>query len=233
MFKKPRPESRPDQPMSDLNWESDIILNQRRSVRTAWRVAGSGWLVAALLAIAVISMIPLRKVVPYVVMVDKLTGEASVVSTAQDFVTTSSLNDKHWVKQFVIARERYNFRLLQADYDNVKRMAGNSPWQSYDRLFQGDTSLDKKLGENVEITPAVLSITLSDGGLATVRYQLSTRDLRSASDPVLTRRVATVRYSYDVKGNLKEADAIENPLGFTVTGYQTDPELSQGDGAPK
>ena len=233
MSKKPKPEVTPNDALSDLSWEADIVLNLRQSRRTGWRVAAAGWAVAILLALAVILMLPLHKVVPYVVMVDKLTGEASVVSTAQDFVTTSSLNDKHWVKQFLIARERYNYRLLQHDYDNVRRMAGNSPWLAYDRQFQGDASLDKKFGDNVEITPVVLSITLAEGGLATVRYELRTRDLRSSAEPVIARRVATVRYTYDLKGNIKESEAIENPLGFTVTGYQTDPELSQGDGAPK
>lgn len=234
MFRKPRPDTRPDDETANLSWEADIVLNLRRSVRNAWRISAAEFVVIVLLAAAVLMMIPLRKVVPYVVMVDKLTGESSVVSTAQDFVSTSALNDKHWVKRFVIARERYNFRLLQSDYDMVKRTAGNTPWLAYDRLFQGESSLDKKLGENKEIIPAVLSITLSEGGLATVRYELRTRDFRSAADATVSRRVATVRYAYNVKRSLTESEAIENPLGFTVTGYQTDPELlNQSEGAPK
>jgi type IV secretion system protein VirB8 len=233
MFKKPRPEIRPDDASTNLSWEADVTLNLRRSARTAWRVAAGGWGLALLMALAVVLMIPLRKVVPYVYVVDKVTGEGTVVATAQDFVATSTLNDKHWIKQFVISRERYNFRLLQFDYDNVRRMAGNGPWSAYDRLFQGDTSLDKKYGENTEIIPSVLSITLAEGGLATVRYELRTRDMRASGEPTVARRVATIRYVYDVKGSIKEAEAIENPLGFTVTGYQTDPELVNQDGGPK
>lgn len=234
MFKKSKSDITPNDEKTDLSWEADIVLNLRRSQLTAWRVAFGSLTLTGLLAIALMLLLPLHKVVPYVVMVDKLTGEASVVSTAKDFVSASALNDKHWVKQFVISRERYNYRLLQHDYDNVKRLAGNSPWAAYDRLFQGDGALDKKLGENVEITPVVLSITLGEGGLATVRYELRTRDLRGAGgDAAVTRRVATVRYAYELKANVKEAEAIENPLGFTVTAYQTDPELSQGDGAAK
>ncbi len=232
MFGKSRPDTRPDDAVADLSWEADIVLNQRRAVRTAQLVACGGFGLALVLAVAVLLMLPLRKVVPYVVMVDKLTGEASIVSTANDFTATSSLNDKHWIKQFVIARERYSYRLLQHDYDNVKRMAGNTPWLAYDRQFQGDASLDKKYGENVEIIPSVLSITLNEGGLATVRYELRSRDQRSGAEPALARRIATVRYVYELKANLKEAEAIENPLGFSVTGYQTDPELTQ-EGSPK
>jgi type IV secretion system protein VirB8 len=234
MFNKKRPEVRPDDASVDLSWEADVTLNLRRSARTAWRIAAGGFALASLLAVAVVLLIPLRKVVPYVYVVDKLTGEGTVVATAQDFVATSALNDKHWIKQFVISRERYNFRLLQFDYDNVKRMAGNGPWSAYDRLFQGESSLDKKFGENTEIIPTVLSITLAEGGLATVRYEIRTRDQRASAEPAVARRVATIRYVYDVKGSMREAEAIENPLGFTVTGYQTDPELvNQAEGAVK
>jgi type IV secretion system protein VirB8 len=233
MFKKPKSDITPNDERSDLHWEADVVLNLRRSQLTAWRVAFGSLTLAGLLAIALILLIPLHKVVPYVVMVDKLTGEATIVSTAKDFVSASALNDKHWVKQFVISRERYNYRLLQHDYDNVKRMAGNSPWAAYDRLFQGDGAMDKRLGENMEITPIVLSTTLGEGGMATVRYELRTRDLRAGGEPAVARRVATMRYAYELKANVKESEAIDNPLGFTVTAYQTDPELSQGDGAAK
>src|SRR6478672_2089874 len=149
MLGKLKPEVTPNDSQSNLDWESDIVLNLRRSQRTAWRVAVGGLALASLLAVAIVFMLPLRKVVPYVVMVDKLTGEAQVVATAQDFVSTTSLNDKHWVAKFVVSRERYSYRLLQWDYDQVRRMAGNNPWLAYDKQFQGDSSLDKKLADNV------------------------------------------------------------------------------------
>lgn len=225
MFNLKRPKSKPDPDGPGLSWEADIMLGLRSSLKRQ-QVINVGLLAAVLvLACAIIVMIPLRKVVPYVVTVDKLTGQASVVSTANDVAASGELNDKHWIQQFLISRERYSYTLLQYDYDQVKRLAGDQPWAVYDKQFQGDAPLDKKYGANIEVLPVVLSITLSEGGLATVRYELRTKDFRLAADPVVTRRIATFRYRYEPKSSVLQAEAIKNPFGFTVTGYQTDPEL--------
>jgi type IV secretion system protein VirB8 len=213
------------QQLSGLSWEADIVLNERRSRILAWRIASVAVAVAFIIALALLLLIPLKQVVPYVITVDKLTGESSIAMSSKNFVTSSTLNDKHWVKSFLLARERYNFKLLQYDYDTVKSLAGDGPWKVYSKLYDGDTGLDKKVGENTEIMPTILSITLNESGIANVRYELRTRDMRSASDPVLTRRVATIRYSYKPQGQRKEFDLIDNPLGFTVDAYQTDPEF--------
>lgn len=209
----------------NLSWEADIVLNERMSRVIAWRVASAAIIMALLMGVALIMLVPLKQVVPYVVTVDKLSGETHVATSTKNFVGTSELNDKHWVKSFLIARERYNYKLLQHDYDTVKLMAGDKPWLHYTKLFEGENGLDKKLVDKVEIIPAILSITLGDGGLATVRYELKTKDYGSVAEPSVVRRIATLRYSYKPQQIKKEFDLIDNPLGFTVDAYQTDPEF--------
>jgi type IV secretion system protein VirB8 len=213
-----------EKPIPNLSWEADIVLNERLSRVLAWRVATAAIVMAFMMGIAIALLIPLKQVVPYVVTVDKMTGESTITPTARDFVSSSSLNDKHWIKSFLIARERYNFKLLQHDYDTVRALAGDKPWASYARLYDGDSGLDKKLLENTEITPTILSISLTSGGIATVRYELKTKEVR-LTDPTTSRRIATLRYSYKPQGAKREAELIDNPLGFTVEAYQTDPEF--------
>lgn len=210
----------------NLSWENEIVLALRRSERRGWRVAGAEGVVIALLVISIIVMLPLRTVVPYVAVIDKLTGEATIAQTFQDFVVgEKELNDKHWIKEFVIARERYDYKLLQHDYDKVKRLAGDQPWHVYSKLFDGKNSLEERYGDKVQILPNILSITLGDGGVATVRYELLQRDFRAATESVPVRRVATLRYMYEPKYSIKESEAINNPLGFIVPAYQTDAEF--------
>lgn len=232
MFEKVKASKRPEpvpahreKQLTDLSWEADVVLNARKSKTIAWRVAGAAVAVGLAQAAALVMLVPLHSVVPMVVMVDKLTGESQVVPSAQEYVTTSSLSDKHWIQSFLIARERYVYRFIQFDYDTVKRLAGNQTWSNYTPLFEGSESLDKKLRDDVEIIPTVLSITLNGSGMATVRYELRTKDYRTTAPPVVTRRVATLRYEYQSRNLTVEKDAIANPLGFTVTAYQTDPEL--------
>ena len=217
--------------ISALSWEADIVLNERRSRLVAWRVASVALGLVVLMMISLMLLLPLKQVVPYVVTVDRLTGESSITSTAKDFVSSSTLNDKHWIKSFVIARERYQFQLLQHDYDQVKVLAGDGPWSAYAKLYEGANSRDTVLGESTEIIPTVLSIALGGNGTATVRYELRTRRMQGTAEPALTRHVATLRYSYKPQASRREFELIDNPLGFSVDGYQTDPEFIGGGGA--
>lgn len=211
--------------LESVSWEADMVLNERKSRTVAWRIAAVACTVAAVQGAAIILMLPLKTVVPSVVMVDKLTGEGQIVSTAQEYVSTSSLSDKHWVERFVTSRERYVYRFIQYDYDTVRRLAGDQPWANYTPMYEGSEALDVRLKDNVEIIPSVLSITLTGNGMATVRYELRTRDYRSTAPPVVTRRVATIRYEYKARNLVLEKEAIANPFGFTVLAYQTDPEM--------
>lgn len=43
---------------------------------------------------------------------------------------------------------------------------------------------------------------------------------------VKTRHVASIVYEYQPKALAKERDRLENPLGFVVTAYRSDPEIN-------
>ena len=43
---------------------------------------------------------------------------------------------------------------------------------------------------------------------------------------VTTRHVASIVYQYQPKVLAKEADRLENPFGFVVTAYRSDPEIN-------
>lgn len=213
--------------LTNLSWEADQVLNANKERRFAWRLVFGLLVCVVALAGVIAFMLPLKKVVPTVVMVDKLTGENQVITLAQDYVRTSTLSDKHWVQRYVVAHERYVYRFVQWDYDTVRLMSEPKVWADYTPKFEGSESMDKRFKDDVEILPNILSITLTGNGLATVRYEVKTRDYRTTAPPVVSRRIATLRYEYKSRNLLleNEQEAIANPLGFTVTAYQTDPEM--------
>jgi type IV secretion system protein VirB8 len=43
---------------------------------------------------------------------------------------------------------------------------------------------------------------------------------------VITRHIASVVYEYQPKVLVREKDRIENPFGFVVTAYRSDPEIA-------
>ena len=63
-------------------------------------------------------------------------------------------------------------------------------------------------------------------GEATVTYEKVVR-LKDRNLPeVTTRHVASIVYQYQPKVLAKESDRLENPFGFVVTAYRSDPEIN-------
>jgi type IV secretion system protein VirB8 len=210
---------------SQMNWEYDLVLQERRSRVLAWRVTIFAAVVALLSLITLVVILPLKEVVPYVIKVDNVTGDAAIVQSAAGFVSSTDVNDKHWLKRYVIARNRYDFYLLQADFDNVKNFSSESTMREYAAQFSEPAKIQDKYKDQVKIIPEILSITITRKGYATVRYQVSISDRRKSEAPFVQKKIATIAYKYDVNRTGTSLEMIDNPLGFTVDGYQTETEF--------
>ena len=69
-------------------------------------------------------------------------------------------------------------------------------------------------------------------GEATVTYDKVVRLTDRNLPEVTTRHVASVVFQYQPKVLAKEHDRLENPFGFVVTAYRSDPEINTtGPGA--
>jgi len=207
-----------------LSWEEDVVLHERQSRILAWRVATAAGALLVVMTICLALLIPLKQAIPYVITVDRQTGEAQLASTAPKFIGESDLTHKYWIREYVIARERYIYKLLQHDYDTVRVLADAPLWKDYSALFTGANAIDKKVGDSIEAIPNILSIVLHADNTATVRYDLLKRDTKQGTQSSTSRRIATLKFTYQAKTLVKEADLIANPLGFTVVAYHTDQE---------
>jgi len=214
-------------------WELDRAAMLQRSERRGWIVAGVGVVLAVLSVMAVFAQGPLRQVVGIPIVVDKVTGETTIQQRLSvESVPMMEALDKHHLAVFVRAREGYAWWFLQRDFDQVARMAVPSVFADYSRQFEGDAALQKKLAGSEEWRINIVGVRLSPSGrrnntgVATVTYdkvvRLTDRNLPDAS----TRHVASLVYEYQPKVLAKEQDRIENPLGFVVTAYRSDPEIA-------
>ena len=61
---------------------------------------------------------------------------------------------------------------------------------------------------------------------ATVTYDKVVHLVERNIPDVKTRHVASVVYGYQPKVLAKERDRLENPFGFVVTAYRSDPEIN-------
>lgn len=214
-------------------WELDRALMLERSERRAWWVAIAGLVLGLIGIAAVFVQGPLRRVVEIPIVVDRVTGEATIQQRLSvETIPPMEALDKHNLATFVRAREGYSWMFLQRDFDQVARMAVPAVFADYNRHFEGDGALQKKLGASEDWRINVIGVRLSASGRsgnrgeATVTYDKVVRLTDRNLPEVTTRHVASVVFQYQPKVLAKESDRIENPFGFVVLAYRSDPEIN-------
>jgi type IV secretion system protein VirB8 len=182
---------------------------------------------------AVFAQGPLRRVVEIPIVVDRVTGEATVQQRlAIETIPPLEALDKHNLANFVRAREGYSWTFLQRDFDQVARMAVPSVFASYNQQFEGDAALHKKLAGSQDWRIIIIGVRLAasgragNHGQATVTYDKVVHVTEKNLPDVTTRHVASVEFKYQPKVLAKERDRLENPFGFVVTAYRSDPEIN-------
>ena len=212
-----------------LDIEASLTHLQERSERRAWHVAYAALGVAVLSATALAVMVPFYRVVPLPIEVDRLTGESQVIDVLDArHVHTKEIQDKHWVETYVRARERYDWGLLQMDYDSVLTMSDDVVARDYRGIYSGPDALDRQLGSGAERRVRILSITLppDEPGHAVVHIERTSFRNGQADVEPTQRFVITLAYTYRPPVFTRESVALANPFGFKVTAYSRDPEYT-------
>lgn len=214
-------------------WEFDRAWMLARSERRAWLVAGLATVIAVLAVLAVVAHGRWQKIIEVPIVVDRQTGETTIQQRLSvETVPLMEALDKHNAAAFVRAREAYSWWWLQRDFDQVARMAVPAVFADYSRHFDGDAALQKKLAAAEEWRINVINVRLSaakrqgNRGEATVTYEKAVRLTDRNLPDTTTRHVATLVYEYQPKVLSKEKDRLENPFGFVVIAYRSDPEIS-------
>ena len=228
------------------DFETGLIERSRNSERKAWRVAGAPTLLTLLLASGYALLLPLKEQVPYLVLADPAHGTSSVARIDMPLaaVSASEALNKSQVAHFVIARESYDWDLLnRRDSRLVQAMASGAVLREYETLYSNghpdnpDTLYGREQSVRIRILSTVL--TWNDGGAddaasklprtpiaASVRFERWLFDKATGQARPLDTRLATMKVSYDPHLQMNEEGRIENPLGFRVHSYRVDPEVS-------
>ena len=212
-----------------LDIEASLTDLQECSERRAWHIAYAAVGVAVLCATALAVMVPFYRVVPLPIEVDRLTGESQVIDVLDArHVHTREIQDKHWVETYVRARERYDWGLLQMDYDSVLAMSDDVVARDYRGIYSGPDALDRQLGAGIERRIRILSVTLppDEPGHAVVHVERTSFKSGEAHAEPVQRFVITLAYTYRPPVFTRESVAIANPFGFKVTAYSRDVEYT-------
>ena len=221
----------PDAYRTGLSWEASLELRREASERHAWWVAGAACLIAICAVAGIAMLAPLRRVVPYLYMMDKATGNLEYVGAVDDRAVKGyqELLDKHWAQVYINARESYHYPLLQSDYDTVMALSDESVGRDYARRYEGPNALDKQYGARIELATSIISLRLAPSSVGTqlvARFSRTRRHVDTDYREPVEYFVATIRYRYLPSMLDAEKQLLLNPLGYRVAGYRIDAELA-------
>lgn len=222
-----------------VNYEITVADLARRSERRAWMVASGAVVMSLILAGGYFYMLPLKEKVPYLIMADAYTGNATVARLRGDFsnnsITTSEAVNRANIANFIRARESYDWNLIgQRDWGTVFTMAEPQVASTYRALYntRNPNGPLQIYGKKLAIRVKIVSLQLFGGDPkrgptgATVRFQRSLFDKGAGTSRFLDSRIATLEFSYKPNLAMSEEDRLLNPLGFRVSAYRVDNDYS-------
>jgi type IV secretion system protein VirB8 len=218
------------------SWDADRAAMNTRSVRVAWRVAAAACVVTVLTVVALLLLMPLKRVEPFVIRVDNSTGIVDVVPSFSGQTPMPEVVTRYFLDHYLTVCERFNFSTAESDYEECSSFhapARHQEWMTLWDRANPDSPLNRhKDGSTVRVQ--VSSITFfrranAVEDLAQVRYIKSQR--AGNGNEQLSHWIATIQYVYGTPA--KDARMRRwNPLGFKVVDYRTEAEALPAESVP-
>lgn len=208
------------------SWAADRQRSLTMSRKVAWMLAGAASVIAVLEAIALVTLLPLRTVVPYTLLVDRQTGNVQALKPLdQQNVTPDDALVRSFLAQYVIARESFDINALKEDYRKVALWSAGDARERYLASMQTSNPLSPlaTLPRQALVETEVRSISSLNAQTALVRF------VTWRTDPGGQRQearswAAVIHYRFS-GARMSEADRLLNPLGFQVLRYRRDAEM--------
>lgn len=212
------------------SWDADRAAMSARSTRVAWRLTVGACVLTALAILALVLLMPLKRVEPFVIRVDNSTGVVDVVPVFVGRGEMPEMLTRHLLHLYVSVCERFNFATAESDYEQCQAFhaaARNQAWTAvWDRANSASPLNLYKDGSAVRAQVRTISFFKRANGvadLAQIRYRKTRRTSASANDQV-TQWIATVQYVYGEPS--KDPVARQwNPFGFKIVEFKSEPEV--------
>ena len=206
-------------------WEYDRFRAAAGREKLAWLIAGIA-VVLAIVAVAAVAMLtPLKTVQPYVIRVDRASGETEIVTALKGPQprTYEDAVNRYFISQYVrlregwlndAARENAYSVMLMSDQPEAGRYLGTV--QSSNRNAPSNIYGDKGF-----VSVAIRTISFLSPTVAQVRYTKIITFGQNAPVAQNWNAILTFRYATAPE---REKDRNLNPLGFQAVTYRSDPE---------
>lgn len=207
------------------SWAEDRQAAAERSRRIAWIIAGIATLVALVEAFALVALIPLKREVPYTLLVDRQTGYVEALKPLeQRTITPDAALTRSFLVQYVIAREGFDAESLEENYRRVGLWSADEARDRYVDLMRVGNPLSPlaTLPKAARIDVRIRSVSSLKADQALVRFD-TVRSDRGSSAEYVENWAAVINYRFS-DASMSAEDRLVNPLGFQVVRYRKDPE---------
>ena len=215
------------------SWDHDRLAEARRTARAAWRVAGAGWICAVTGGVALMLLLPLQRIEPFVIRVDKSTGIVDVVPVYAGTASMDQAVSRYFLTHYITICERFNFATAESDYQECGAFHSARRNQAWSALWNKNNPASPlnvhKDGSTVRSEVESVSFFQRGNGLndlAQVRYVKAEREGLDGQEHV-THWIATLQYTYAAPSK----DPVTrrwNPLGFRILEMVSEPEVLVG-----
>jgi type IV secretion system protein VirB8 len=212
------------------SWDADRNAQREHSVRIAWRVASAAWICALANGGALLFLMPLKQVEPYLIRVDSSTGVVDSVPVYDGTGTLDESITRYFLSHYVSVCERFNLSTAESDYEECGAFhtaQRNQVWYALWKPQNPNSPLNvHRDGSEVRVQIESVSFFKRATGvqdLAQVRYSKFERASPDAQARA-THWIATVHYGYSSPSN-DPAVRRWNPLGFRIVEFASEPEV--------
>lgn len=214
-------------------FEKSRIGDIEKSKNTAWYVAIGASGIAIVLTIAIIVMMPLKTVVPYMVRVDNNTGATDIVTILdQKTASYSEAVAKYFAALYVRQMEGYDWYTISNQVDQLLMFSDSAMQNRISNKFNMPSAPHKIYKDSNRIEVDINNISVIDEkGLLQIRFttrlvpmnggSYNAQSMQMTPQIETKKYIATLGYEYV---NVPQDDKVRllNPLGFTVKSYRVD-----------
>ncbi len=220
------------------SWDADRVAQSRRNATVAWWVAGAGWASTMACASALLMLMPLKSVEPFVVRVDNSTGIVDVVPVYTGSAAPDEVVTRYLLSHYLTVCERFNFATAESDYEECGAFHSaqrNQAWYAEWMVTNPSSPLNVyKDGSSVRAQVQSVSFFTRSSGLTDLAQVRYVKVLRAAGGTAekYTHWVATVQYAYATPAKDPKTRRW-NPMGFKIVDFKSEPEAAVAAAADK
>jgi type IV secretion system protein VirB8 len=210
-------------PLTRDSWARDMDAETARSRRIAWTIAGVAGAIAVVQAIALAALVPLKRVTPYTITVDRQTGQIQTTpGLSLPQLSESDAVRQAFLAQYVLARETFDLTDYQENYRRTLLWSDGQAAETYRADWDRDNpnGVQARYRASTIVRVIVTEVRLLSPETALIRFETEQTEGASASG-LRQPWSASVRFSAAGRP-LNAQDRLLNPLGFRIETYRRD-----------